>query len=140
MHASYTFCCIINFSVDVVKVDGPQVNVSDIISTSSHQTGDSRDELSPPVPPSKLRGRVKSILEPHSYSSPEKLIISMAEQPVAPVLEERVLTKDHRFPEGSRQVSILRGDTGFGIAIVEGKVSESTDNKIIIHEVSLCRL
>ena len=52
------------------------------------------------------------------------LILSGAEQQVVkPVLNEQVLTGDNRFPDGSRQVTIPRGDTGFGITVVEGKVS-----------------
>ena len=118
---------ILLFSVDVVKVDGPQINTSSILSTTttdfSQQLRETSSELSP-EPPSKLRGRVKSILEPDLFSSPEMLILTGAEQQVvAPVLNEHVLTGDHRFPDGSRQVTILRGDAGFGITLVEGKVS-----------------
>ena len=111
----------------MIKVDGPQLNTSSILHTTaadfSQQLRETSNEMSP-EPPSKLRGRVQSILEPDFFSSPEMLILSGAEQQVVkPVLNEQVLTGDNRFPDGSRQVTIPRGDTGFGITVVEGKVS-----------------
>ena len=101
----------------MIKVDGPKLNISELIDRNPNLVS-RRVERSdtPEEGPSELRGRVKSIMEPLSFSSPEMMVI-----PRVP-LEEQVLEESHRFPAGSRQVTFMRGDNGFGITVVEGKV------------------
>ena len=63
--------------------------------------------------------RVRSMVAPRSYATPEKLILDAEEvNGVDPVNE----WMSEHFPAGSSMVTVPRGDKGFGIIMVEGKV------------------
>ena len=63
--------------------------------------------------------RVRSMIAPRSYATPEKLILEAEEvNGVEPMSEWMA----KHFPAGSSLVTVPRGDKGFGIIMVEGKV------------------
>ena len=65
--------------------------------------------------------RVRSLVGPRSYTTPEKLILhSDGTEGVDSVVNEWTPSQ---FPEGSHSVTIQRENKGFGLIIVEGKVS-----------------
>ena len=84
----------------------------------------------------ELRGRVKSIVEPH-FRAPEKLVILYEKQGEQEFIEEEAEEEDNRvkiyevggmdsplddFPKGSRVLSLQRGNRGFGFNAESRKV------------------
>ncbi len=65
--------------------------------------------------------RVHSLVGPRSFATPEKLILH-SEDGVGSADDEWMLS---RYPRGSHTITIQRGDKGFGIMMVEGKVREA---------------
>lgn len=61
---------------------------------------------------------VRTIIDPHSFSTPEKLILE-PDIRVHPVVMSSWMEK---FPQGARTVTVPRGDKGFGFIMVEKKV------------------
>ncbi len=62
--------------------------------------------------------RVHSLIGPRSFATPEKLTLLTENDEVG--AEEKWVSL--RYPKGSHGVTIQRGDKGFGVIIVEGKV------------------
>lgn len=67
-----------------------------------------------------MRGRVQSLLGPQSVQQqPETLLITGSDPSV---LDDTVIIGNHRYPIGSQQVLLMRGDHGFGISLINRKV------------------
>lgn len=65
--------------------------------------------------------RVHSLVGPRSFATPEKLVLQSGSEEVGVRAEDSEWISS-QFPKGSRNVIIQRGDKGFGIIMVEGKV------------------
>ena len=84
----------------------------------------------------QLRGRVKSIIEPH-FTAPEKLTISLekedtrideCDETVSSSQEEGSLSVTLSSPRSSRTLCLQRGNKGFGFNTETRKVSLQYSN------------
>ena len=80
-------------------------------------------------------GCVRTTVDPHSFTTPEKLIL----EPGIRVHPAAVATSSwmDKFPRGARTVTIPRGDKGFGFIMVEKKVSIFKNYSPIIGSITV---
>lgn len=64
--------------------------------------------------------RVRSLLAPRSFNTPEKLVIDSSDYPSSDKTDSEWLKA--KFPPGAKLVTVPRGDKGFGFIMVEGNV------------------
>ncbi len=65
--------------------------------------------------------RVRSLHAPHSFNTPEKLIIDSPDYLSSDKTDSEWLST--KFPPGAKLVTVPRGDKGFGFIMVEGNVN-----------------
>ena len=96
----------------------------DNILNAYEENGKGKSNREDVIVPKQRVERVLSLVAPTSYSTPEKLILRAEGSRSKGSTYDKWM--ESHFPAGSQTVTIPRGDKGFGIIMVEGKVRVRT--------------